>query len=548
MSVIRYIKISVLFILIVAFSPVFLNTAENNDSESFYTNNKFFVQTKQELKVSEATGEISIYTGIKSIDEKNSKYKIQKIKKVFELNNGDEALYYRLGLDRIYVFYIEPGKEILDITKDYNSDLNIDYSEPNFIGFAAGVKGTGQNKYSIENLVIPNDEAFGKQWYLRNEGKINPSSGSRGKVGADINMTKAWDVELGNEDIIVAILDSGINDDSPDLKGRLWINKKEIPNNGKDDDRNGYIDDVKGWDFAYDSKNNRDGFGHGTNIASTIGATMNNVYGFAGVNSKCRLMNCKNLSDENSGEYEWWAKSIKYAVDNGARIINMSEGGVDYSKTLKAAVDYAVSKDVFIAAAMMNKANNKDYYPAAYKGVFAVGATDTDDKRCKKFTWGGGSCWGKHIKVVAPGNKIYGVDYNDVENLDSYWSGTSQSTAIVSALASLLLSQNSSRTPEELQSIICSTARDGVGDPKEDTEGWDEYMGYGRIDCYLALTFSGIPEKVKENDNTTIDTEEVYIKEQDLSNQETQKAKAQPKNKGEEKSKKVEEVGPAKRR
>ncbi len=545
MRLIRFIAIPVLSVFCFFLMPGFLDTAENADDESLFVKNKFFVQTKQELKVSEATGEISLYTGIPTLDEKNNKYHIKKIKKLFELNNGDEVLFYKLGLNRIYIFYTETDKDIMIMTTDYNADLSVEYSEPNFIGHAAGVKGTGDNPYKRE-LLVPNDEGFGKQWYLKNEGKIIPSSGGRAKVGADINMTKAWDIEQGSDDIIVAILDSGINDDSPDLKGRLWINKKEIPNNGKDDDGNGYIDDYKGWDFAYDNNFNKDGFGHGTNIASTIGAVTNNVYGFAGINPKSKLMNCKNLSDENSGEYEWWARSIKYAVDNGARVINMSEGGVDYSKTLKSAVDYAVDKGVFITAAMMNKANNKDYYPAAFKGVFAVGATDTDDKRCKKFTWGGGSCWGKHIKVVAPGNKIYGVDYNDIDNLESYWSGTSQSTAMVSALASLLISQKPSRTVEEVQEIIISTAQDRVGDPGEDVQGWDQYMGYGRIDCYLALTYNGEYEKIKDvdyenkNNNDNNNTED--------ENSVNKQAKSKPQKKGEEKNNKREEVEPAKRR
>jgi thermitase len=542
----KYIVFVFVWVLNIILFPIYLNTAENLNSETLYTKNKFFVQTKQELKVSEATGEISILTGIPTLDEKNTKYKIKKIKKLFELNNGDEFLYYELGLNRIYIFYVDTDKDVLSMTSDYNSDLSVEYSEPNFIGNAAGVKGNGNNPYNRE-LSVPNDEAFYEQWYLKNEGKITPSSGGRAKIGADIDIVKAWDIEQGSEDIIIAILDSGISDDSPDLKGRLWINKKEIPNNGKDDDGNGYIDDYKGWDFAYDDKRNTDGFGHGTNIASTIGATTNNTFGFAGINSKSKLMNCKNLSDENSGEYEWWARSIKYAVDNGAKIINMSEGGIDYSKTLKSAVEYAVSKDVIICAAMMNKANNKDYYPAAFKGVFAVGATDTDDKRCKKFTWGGGSCWGKHIKVVAPGNKIYGVDYNDTENLESYWSGTSQSTAMVSALASLLLSQNPSRSPEDIQNIIISTARDEIGDTKEDSKGWDEYMGYGRIDCYLALTFSGEPEKEKEVDYET-NKENENINIENDNNDINNKAKSKPERKGEEKKSKEEEVGPAKRR
>ena len=118
---------------------------------------------------------------------------------------------------------------------------------------------------------------------------------------------------------------------------------------------------------------------------------------------------------------------------------------------------------------------DRDYYPASFKGVFAIGATDTDDNRCLRFTWGGGSCWGKHISVVAPGNKIYGLDYESITSYESMWSGTSQSTAIVSGIASLLLSQKPSRTAAEIKEIIISTAKDQVGDSREDKPGWDKY-------------------------------------------------------------------------
>ena len=120
-------------------------------------------------------------------------------------------------------------------------------------------------------------------------------------------MVHAWDMEKGSEDIIVAILDSGIKDDHPDLRSRMWINKEEIPDNGIDDDDNGYIDDYKGWDFAYDDNTPTDGFWHGTNIASVIGCSTNNVICFAGINQNSKLMNCKNLSSNNNGEYIWWA-------------------------------------------------------------------------------------------------------------------------------------------------------------------------------------------------------------------------------------------------
>lgn len=482
-----------LLIILLLLFPLYIfsqSNASENKAKNSFVSHKFFVKTKTQLKVSEATGKIPLTTGIKSIDLKNQKYQIKEIKKLFNLNNGNAELYYKLGMDRIYVFYLYPNHshDIINIIQDYSKDDFVEFSEPVFIGEAGGKRD--YDYYFRNRNLIPNDEMFYLQWYLKNDGKIKPTSGDEAKIGADINMVNAWDIETGSFDVIVGIMDSGIRFGHPELMGRIWINKNEVPNNNIDDDKNGYIDDVYGWDFAYDDNMPDDGFGHGTNIAGIIGANSNNTIGFAGINFKCKLMICQNLSDENSGEYEWWAKSVKYAVDNGAKIINMSEGGEDYSKVLKVAVDYAIANDVLIVAAMMNKGNNKSYYPAAYPGVMAVGATDTDDNRCKRFTWGGGSCWGKHISVVAPGNKIYGLDYIDVNRFDISWSGTSQSTAIVSGLASLLLSQDKNRKSSDIKQIIIRTAKDKVGDPQEDKPGWDEYYGYGRVDAYLALSYS----------------------------------------------------------
>ena len=194
--------------------------------------------------------------------------------------------------------------------------------------------------------------------------------------------------------------------------------------------------------------------------------------------------------------------SLYYAANNGARVINMSEGGYDYSKTLETAINYAYDAGCLIVASMMNKNNGDTYYPASFKNVMAIGATDTDDGRCREFTWGGGSNWGKHIAVVAPGNRIYGLDYKDNFNYDVYWSGTSQATAYVTGIASLLLGQDPSRTNKELKEIIKSTALDRVGDPREDTPGWDQYYGDGRVDLYGALTYGRTPSGKKEGNDT----------------------------------------------
>ena len=484
--------------------PAFSLKLNSEPEREKFTTDKFIVKAKSSLKISEATGKISLVTGFGSLDRLISKFNIRKIENIFKSNNGDAALFSEMEMDKYYLFYTDKmtPEEIKNISESFNKDENNYFSELNYIGEAAGRNDIEEGQF------YPNDEYFYKQWYLQNSGSINPSNKGQSKAGADINMVKAWDVEKGSGDVIVAILDSGIRNNHPELKNRIWVNTQEIPDNGIDDDGNGYIDDYKGWDFAYDDNNTEDGFGHGTNIASIIGSESNNDAGFAGINFKCKLMNCKNLSSNNSGEYVWWAESIKYAVDNGAKIINMSEGGDSNSKTLKVACEYAIKKGVMINAAMMNKGDDQDYFPASYKGVFAVGATDTDDGRCTKFSWGGGSCWGEHISVVAPGNKIYGLDYEDITNFDSYWSGTSQSTAMVSGLASLLLSQNSNRSTEEIKNIITSTARDQIGDPREDKAGWDPYYGFGRIDAYLALTFDKISSGNNKNEKTQVKEKE----------------------------------------
>lgn len=502
----------IVLLLVLSFGTAF---ADNQDWKE-YSYTKFIVSTKNVLGISEATGEISVRTGLNSLDEKNFRYKVIRIKQLFKPQNSDMALYNELGLGRIYVFYVQSNQTIdmKHLINEYSNDTNVLYSEPVFIGHSAGMRDYNHIKpQSLKSQLMPNDPLFYMQWHLKNTGIITTTSGASAKIGADVNMENAWELETGSDDIIVAILDSGIRDDHPELKGRIWINKNEIPNNGIDDDNNGYVDDVRGWNFTEDDNNPEDGFGHGTNIASVIGENSNNNVGYAGINFRCKLMNCKNLTDDNRGDYDWWIESIKYAVDNGARIINMSEGGEDFSKTLKTAIDYAVRKGVFVVTAMMNKNDGKNYYPASYQGVFAVGATDTDDKRCKRFTWGGGSCWGNHIKVVAPGNKIYGLDNNDVNNYDISWSGTSQSAAIVSGIASLLLAQNPKRTIDDLSRIITATAVDGIGDPREDTPGWDKYMGFGRVDAYAALMYEykGKEKIIQNNNNSVIEQPEGQV-------------------------------------
>lgn len=447
---------------------------------------------------------------------------IKKTKKLFpeDLKNHS-LLYNKYELETFYIVYINDSKDIRDICAGFEKDNKVDFAEPDFIGEAAGIKGTS---------LVPNDEFFSRQWGLNNDGSVRTSTGKTGKHGADMNVLKGWEIQTGSEEIIVGILDSGVKTDHPDLNGRLWVNKDEVKN-GRDDDGNGFVDDISGYNFAYDNPNIRDDGGHGTNISGTVGAAANNSIGYAGIDQHCKLMVCKNLDDENLGEYSWWSASLYYAANNGARVINMSEGGYDYSKTLETAINYTYDAGCLIVASMMNKNNGDTYYPASFKNVMAIGATDTDDSRCREFTWGGGSNWGKHISVVAPGNKIYGLDYKDNFNYDVYWSGTSQATAYVTGIASLLLSQDPSRTNKELKEIIKSTALDRVGDPREDTPGWDLYYGNGRVDLYEALTYGKSPSGKKDvNKNNNSDSKDPVYETNGDSNSTRAKANDQGEN------------------
>lgn len=492
-----------IFITILLLSAIIVFPAHNvslkeNVSKSRYTSDHIIVKLKKNNNILAASLiHTPEYENILNTLFAELNIKVKKSKILFPRDlKKNTALYSKYEFETYYIVYFDNNVNVKEICEKVTANAKVDFSEPDFIGESAGVKGIS---------TAPSDEFFSRQWGLYNDGSQRTITGKQGKTGADMNVLKAWEIESGSSEIIVGIMDSGTKTDHPDLNGRIWVNSEEVKN-GRDDDGNGFVDDINGFNFAYDNPNVKDDGGHGTNISGTIGATTNNVLGYAGIDQKCKLMICKNLDDENLGEYSWWSASLYYAANNGAKILNMSEGGYDYSKTLENAVNYAYDAGCLIVASMMNKNNADTYYPASFKNVLAVGATDIDDSRCREFTWGGGSNWGKHIAVVAPGNKIYGLDYKDNSNYDVYWSGTSQATAYVSGIASILLGQDPLRTNKDLREIITSTAVDQVGDPREDKEGWDEYYGYGRVDLYEALIYGKYSsgkkeEKVKDRED-----------------------------------------------
>ena len=200
-------------------------------------------------------------------------------------------------------------------------------------------------------------------------------------------------------------------------------------------------------------------------------------------------MSLKALDNNNSGYNSYFIAAIYYAINRDVDVISMSIGGTGYSQVYHNAVIAAYNANIPFIACMMNFNNNVSYYPAAFSEVIAVGSTDPNDYRTAPFFWSptSGSNYGNHIDVVAPGNFIYGLSHTSDTNYDSYWGGTSQATPLVAGIVTLMLSLDSTLTVEQIRSVLRDTAQDQVGKSWEDTLGFDQYHGAGRVNAYQVL-------------------------------------------------------------
>lgn len=287
-----------------------------------------------------------------------------------------------------------------------------------------------------------------------------------------LGVVDAWHITLGDPRITVAVIDTGVDCTHPDLAGHCWVNEDEIPNNGKDDDHNGYVDDRFGWNFVEDRGDPRDVHRHGTHVAGILAATTNNGIGIAGIAGRTTIMPLVVFTPMGVGTYYDLIRAILYAADNGAKVINMSLGATTYSKGEALAVAYAHQKGVVIVAAAGNNNFDRVFYPAAHAQVIGVAATDSEDQ----IAWF--SNYGSYISVAAPGvsiiSTIPGGSYGIM-------CGTSMATPHVSGLAALILARNPTLSPTEVRTLIETRADDQVGPPDKDVPGWDPFYGFGRI-------------------------------------------------------------------
>ncbi len=325
-----------------------------------------------------------------------------------------------------------PGYDAAEAAAAYAGHPDVLYAELNFTAEA--------------QAVIPKVPYFDYQWYLR-----------------DIFMPGAWRHYRGSADIIVAVLDSGIESAHPELEERL----------------------VEGYNFIDGRVDAEDDNGHGTYIAGLIGARADNGLGIAGVNWDVRLMPVKVLDIFGVGAYSEVAAGIIFAAENGARVINLSLGGAEFSFLLQDAVNYAAGLGCVLVASTGNSDRREVFYPAAYENVIAVGAGNESGRRCSQEDWGpgAGSNYGPGIDLIAPGNNILSLYTGGGY---AYFHGTSASAALVSGAAAVLLSAKNDMSAAELRLLVNSTAGDEGG-------AWDEETGYGGLNVEKAIAASGAP-------------------------------------------------------
>lgn len=273
--------------------------------------------------------------------------------------------------------------------------------------------------------------------------------------GADlIKAPEVWNKGYTGRGITVAVVDTGVDYTHPDLAGNIWTNTREIAGNNRDDDNNGYVDDIYGWNFNGNNNNTMDVNGHGTHVAGTIAGIRNNI-GVTGIAYNSKIMPVKALGDNGSGSYSAIAQGVRYAANNGAKVINLSLGGSVGSSELQAAIQYASSKGAIVVMAAGNSGGAKPAFPASYAtnwGI-AVGAVDRNKNFASFSNQAGGNP--ALAYVTAPGVSVYSTTPN---NTYQTYRGTSMATPHVAGVVALMLSANPYLTELQIRDILTQTA------------------------------------------------------------------------------------------
>lgn len=323
----------------------------------------------------------------------------------------------------------------------------------------------------------PNDPRLNESWGLTNAGQQD-SNQKPGLPGVDVKAVRAWDISTGSREIIVGVIDTGVDFSHPDLKDNAWVNKSEATGKpGVDDDGNGYIDDINGYDFFANKGEVTDDHGHGTHVAGVIGAKGNDGIGIAGINWKVRIMALRFLGANGGGSLNGAVKAIRYATRMGARLTNNSWGGGDSSEILKAAIREANDAGILFVAAAGNSGENSDVlpeYPAAFDlpNIISVASVNNRGALSNFSNFGRRS-----VHIGAPGENILST----IPGGYASWSGTSMAAPYVSGVAALLLSKQPGLKAVQVKDQILRTSTPILALRNKTVSG-------GMVSAYGALT------------------------------------------------------------
>jgi subtilisin family serine protease len=331
-----------------------------------------------------------------------------------------------LRLAHTVVVELPAGTSVAAAAKALTADPAVEYAEPNYL-------------YRIAST--PNDPLFPRLWGLHQASD------------ADIDAPEAWVLTTGSQSVVVAVIDTGVAYGHPDLAPNIWINPREIAGNGLDDDGNGRVDDVHGWDSVSRDNQPLDEHGHGTHVAGTIGARGNDAYGVAGVNWRVQLMALRAGDATGAFPLDAIADSIAYACANGARVVNGSFGGPWISKAITSAMQSAACAQTLFVFAAGNESLNNDTtasFPcnAAVASIVCVAATTASDALAAYSNYGV-----QNVDLAAPGSAILSTTLSEHRTLN----GTSMATPHVAGVAGLMLARNATLTPAELRATILAS-------------------------------------------------------------------------------------------
>jgi len=397
------------------------------------------------------------------------------------------SLQYRSRIG-VYVTRVGTAETVPQAAARVSKDPRVVYAEPN---------------YRIEFFNTPDDPRFAEQWGSDNTGQTG------GSADADIDAVEAWDISIGSPSVVVAVLDTGVDYTHPDLVANMWTNQDEIPGNGVDDDNNGYIDDVRGWNFESETNDPADWYGHGTHCAGIIGASGNNALGVAGVNWRVTIMPLMIIGNQSLDAFALdAAEGVIYATDNGANVMSCSWWTVEYfSQTLEDAFGYADQNGVITVAAAGNDTSDvetqKEVWPCewTFPGIICVAATNHTDNMAYFSNWGATS-----VDVGAPGEDILSTTPGSNYEL---MSGTSMATPYTAGVVALMKSIRPDLTTAELKQFLFTTV-----DPIPDLQGITTTGGRinaGRVMQAISgvplppVAMAGADQNVMTNSTVTLD-------------------------------------------